>query len=106
MDGSKPAVAGALLATVNTASEYGFGSVIAASPRFITVRDAMGHTSNHLLNVAITTTSLAGITGSASEGLGIALGAISMQFRAMAEQAHIPFIGFASSYRDGRRRNG
>ena len=34
-DGSKAAVAGALLASINTASEYGFGGVIAALPGFL-----------------------------------------------------------------------
>lgn len=33
-DGTKAAVAGSLLAAMNTASEYGFGGVIAALPRF------------------------------------------------------------------------
>ena len=31
-DGSKTAIAGALLSVMNTASEYGFGGVIAALP--------------------------------------------------------------------------
>ena len=34
-EGSKAAVAGALLAATNTASEYGFGAVIAALPGFL-----------------------------------------------------------------------
>ena len=33
-EGSKAAVGGALLASMNTASEYGFGAVIAALPGF------------------------------------------------------------------------
>jgi H+/gluconate symporter-like permease len=33
-EGSKSAIGGALLATMNTASEYGFGAVIAALPGF------------------------------------------------------------------------
>ena len=35
--GTKAAVAGALLASLNTASEYGFGGVIAALPGFLVV---------------------------------------------------------------------
>ena len=43
-EGSKAAVAGALLASMNTASEYGFGAVIAALPGFLVIRDALqGH---------------------------------------------------------------
>ena len=40
-DGSKAAVAGALLASLNTASEYGFGGVIALLPGFALVADAL-----------------------------------------------------------------
>jgi H+/gluconate symporter-like permease len=65
-EGSHLAVSGALLATMNTASEYGFGAVIAALPGFVAVRDTMGMISNPLINAAVTTTVLAGITGSAS----------------------------------------
>src|SRR5437763_11021055 len=38
-DGSKTAIAGSLLAALNTASEYGFGGVIAALPGFLLVAD-------------------------------------------------------------------
>jgi len=40
-EGSKQAIAGSLLAAVNTASEYGFGAVIAALPGFLVIRDAL-----------------------------------------------------------------
>lgn len=40
-DRAKAAVGGALLAAMNTASEYGFGGVIAAQPGFIVVSDAL-----------------------------------------------------------------
>ena len=36
-EGTKAAVAGALLASMNTASEYGFGGVIASLPGFLVV---------------------------------------------------------------------
>ena len=89
-DGSKGAVAGALLATLNTASEYGFGSVIAALPGFIAIRDALTAIPNPLINEAISVTTLAGITGSASGGMSIALAAMANQFIAAANAAHIP----------------
>jgi H+/gluconate symporter-like permease len=89
-EGSKPAVAGALLASLNTATEYGFGSVIAALPGFIAIRDALSAIPNPLVNEAISVTTLAGITGSASGGLSIALAAMSGQFIAAANAAHIP----------------
>ncbi|MDR3466834.1 MAG: GntP family permease [Xanthobacteraceae bacterium] len=89
-DGSKAAVGGALLAAMNTASEYGFGAVIAALPGFLAIRDALKAIPNPLVNEAITVTSLAGITGSASGGMSIALAAMAKDFIAMAEAAHIP----------------
>ncbi|ACB94216.1 GntP family permease [Beijerinckia indica] len=90
MEGSKLAVAGALLATMNTASEYGFGAVIAALPGFLAVREALQAIPNPLVNAAIVTTTLAGITGSASGGLSIALAAMADQFIAGAHAAGIP----------------
>jgi H+/gluconate symporter-like permease len=90
-EGSKSAIGGALLATMNTASEYGFGAVIAALPGFLVVANALSAIPNPLINEAITVTSLAGITGSASGGMGIALAAMAETFKANAEAAGIPF---------------
>jgi H+/gluconate symporter-like permease len=88
--GSQQAIAGSLLASLNTASEYGFGAVIAAIPGFIIIRDALTAIPNPLVNIAISVTVLAGITGSASGGMSIALAAMADQFIAMANAAHIP----------------
>ena len=68
-DGSKVAVGGAMLAALNTASEYGFGGVIAALPGFVQVADALKAIPNPLLNQAITINILSGITGSSSGGM-------------------------------------
>ena len=89
-DGTKAAVAGALLASMNTASEYGFGGVIAALPGFILIADALKSIPNPLVNVAVTVTALAGITGSASGGMSIALAAMSDSFIQAAHAANIP----------------
>ena len=89
-EGSKAAVGGALLASMNTASEYGFGAVIAALPGFLVVADALKVIPNPLANEAITVTTLAGITGSASGGMGIALAAMSETFITAANAAGIP----------------
>jgi H+/gluconate symporter-like permease len=89
--GSQTAVSGSLLAAMNTASEYGFGAIIAALPGFIVVQGAMKNISNPLLNEAITVTSLAGMTGSASGGMSLALAAMADQFKASALAAGIPF---------------
>ena len=93
-EGSKSAVAGALLASINTASEYGFGAVIAALPGFLVIANALGAIPNPLINEAITVTSLAGITGSASGGMSIALAAMSETFIANAHAAGIPLEVF------------
>ena len=89
-EGSRSAVGGALLASMNTASEYGFGAVIAALPGFLVVANALGSIPNPLVNEAVTVTSLAGITGSASGGMSIALAAMADTFIANAQAAGIP----------------
>ena len=93
-EGSKAAIGGALLATMNTASEYGFGAVIAALPGFLVVAQALGSIPNPLVNEAVTVTALAGITGSASGGMGIALAAMADTFIANAQAAGIPLEVF------------
>ena len=90
VEGTKAAVAGALLAVMNTGSEFGFGGVIAAMPGFLVARDALSAIPNPLVNAAIATTALAGITGSASGGLSIALSALGDGFIAAARAHHIP----------------
>ncbi|KAF1722105.1 GntP family permease [Pseudoxanthomonas wuyuanensis] len=89
-EGTKSAIGGSLLAAMNTASEYGFGAVIAALPGFLVVANALSSIPDPLVNQAITVTSLAGITGSASGGMSIALAAMSETFIANGQAAGIP----------------
>jgi H+/gluconate symporter-like permease len=89
-DGSRQAIGGALLAAMNTASEYGFGAVIAALPGFLVVANALAAIPNPLVNEAVSVTVLAGITGSASGGMSIALAAMAESFIANADAAGIP----------------
>jgi H+/gluconate symporter-like permease len=89
-EGSSSAVGGALLASLNTASEYGFGAVIAALPGFAAITGALKSIPNPLLNEAVSVSVLAGITGSASGGMSIALAALSDTFIAAAVGAGIP----------------
>ncbi|KAB2899087.1 MAG: GntP family permease [Dokdonella sp.] len=88
--GTRTAVGGALLASMNTASEYGFGAVIAALPGFLVVADALRSIPHPLVNEAVTVTALAGITGSASGGMSIALAAMAESFSHAAAIAGIP----------------
>jgi H+/gluconate symporter-like permease len=111
-EGSRAAVAGALLASLNTASEYGFGGVIAALPGFIVVSQALKSIPNPLVNAAVSVTTLAGVTGSASGGMSIALGAMSDLFIHAAQAAHIPLevlhrvVAMASGGMDTLPHNG
>jgi H+/gluconate symporter-like permease len=89
-EGTKTAIGGALLASMNTASEYGFGAVIASLPGFLVVANVLGAIPNPLVNEAVTVTALAGITGSASGGMSIALAAMAETFIANANAAGIP----------------
>lgn len=85
--GINQSIAGALLATLNTASEYGFGGIISILPGFKIINHAMSSTfQNPLVNEAVTTTTLAGITGSASGGMSIALAAMAKKYTEQAAQ--------------------
>ena len=80
-----------MLATLNTASEYGYGSVIAALPGFKQINQGLAQAiSDPLLNEAVTTTTLAGVTGSASGGMSIALAAMSDTYIEQAARHGIP----------------
>ena len=111
-EGSKAAVGGALLASMNTAAEYGFGGVIAVLPGFLFVREALAAIPDPLFNAAISVTTLAGITGSASGGMSIALAAMAPDFIAAAKAAGIPLevmhrvVSMASGGKDTLPHNG
>ena len=79
------AAAGSMLAAINTASEYGFGGVIASLPGFLAVKDFLAtRFADPLVNQAVSINVLAGITGSASGGLSLALGVMGKQYQAAA----------------------
>ncbi|MTJ81369.1 MAG: GntP family permease [Telmatospirillum sp.] len=89
--GSKSAVSGCLLAICNTASEYGYGSIIAVLPGFLMLSETLKTAiPNPLISEATSVQLLAGIVGSASGGLSIALGAMSDVYIAGANAAGIP----------------
>ncbi|MFP7733399.1 GntP family permease [Priestia aryabhattai] len=111
--GINASIGGALLAAMNTGSEYGFGGVIASLPGFATVRDSISHTfTNPLINGAVTTNVLAGITGSASGGMGIALSAMGDKYIQAITQYNIPpevmhrVVAMASGGMDSLPHNG
>lgn len=75
----------------NTASLVGFGAVIASLPAFSVIRDAVLDIApgNPLISLSIAVNILAGITGSASGGMSIALQALGPTYLQMAETAGI-----------------
>lgn len=111
-DGIQASVVGALLAALNTASEYGFGGVIAALPGFLVVREALRAVPDPLLNAAVSVTTLSGLTGSASGGMSLALGAMAADFVSAAREAGIPMevlhrvVSMASGGMDTLPHNG
>ena len=74
-------VFGSMLPILNTASEVGYGNVIKTLSAFAIIQAALlGISDNPLITSAIATNVLAGITGSASGGMSIALGAMGETF--------------------------
>jgi H+/gluconate symporter-like permease len=78
---------GSLLAIMNTASEVGYGNVVAALPGFKAIANFLlgikiGGTP--LASEAVSVTTLAGITGSASGGMSIALDLMAKDWLAWA----------------------
>ena len=82
---------GSLLPIFNTASEVGYGAVIASLAGFAIIRDAVLSASpgNPLISEAMAMSVLAGITGSSSGGLSIALETLGSEYLAMAQEAGI-----------------
>jgi H+/gluconate symporter-like permease len=83
---------GSLLPIFNTSSEVGYGAVIAALPAFAIIKGWLtsGLTENPLISLAVAVNVLAGITGSASGGMSIALEALGATYAQMAAAANIP----------------
>jgi H+/gluconate symporter-like permease len=75
----------------NTASQVGFGAVIASLAAFDMIRQGLLDLSgtHPLITVAVSVNVFAGITGSASGGLSIALQTLSSSYLEMARQAQI-----------------
>ncbi|MBD0379989.1 GntP family permease [Paenibacillus sp. WST5] len=88
--GLTAAAMGALLAIFNTASEVGFGNVVKTLPGFKLIQNwILGLSSHPLISEAISVNILAGVTGSASGGLSIALEVMGKQYLASAQAAGI-----------------
>ncbi|SCY99620.1 GntP family permease [Alkaliphilus peptidifermentans] len=87
--------AGSVLAIINTSAAVGFGAVVRAVPGFETLTEmVLGIKGNPLISEAVAVNILAGATGSASGGLGIALAALGDKYVELAATANIPLEAF------------
>jgi len=110
----KDGVAGSFLSVTNTASEVGYGNVVKTLAGYTILGNAMMAVSmgNPLIGGAISTSVLAGITGSASGGMSIALATFADQFIEQAEALGISHdalhrvIAVASGGMDSLPHNG
>lgn len=84
-------VFGFMLPLFNTASEVGYGAVIAGLAGFAIIRDAVLNVAPHnpLISEAVAMNVLAGITGSSSGGLSIALQTLGADYLRMANEVGI-----------------
>jgi H+/gluconate symporter-like permease len=83
---------GSLLAIMNTASEVGYGNVISSLPGFKAISNALINIKiggTPLVSEAVTVNILAGITGSASGGMSIALDLFAKDWLAWANATGI-----------------
>jgi len=82
---------GSVMPLLNTASQVGFGAVIASLAGFALIRDAVLGIApdNPLVSLSIAVNILAGITGSASGGMSIALQTLGETWLAMGQAAGI-----------------
>lgn len=80
-----------LLPIFNTASLVGFGAMIASLTAFALIRDSVAGIGGHnpLISLAISVNLLAGMTGSASGGMSIALSTLGDTYLQMAQVAGI-----------------
>ncbi|MDO5634585.1 MAG: GntP family permease [Micrococcus sp.] len=85
-DGAKQS----MLPIFSTASEVGYGAVVASVAAFAVVRDSVFNMGGNALVTSVVSTSItAGITGSSSGGMTIALNAFGEQLRTLAVEQGI-----------------
>ncbi len=82
---------GSMLPIFNTASEVGYGAVIASLAGFVIIKDFVLGVApgNPLISESVAMTALAGITGSSSGGLSIALQTLGADYLRLAQENNI-----------------
>lgn len=82
--------AGSITAIINTSAAVGFGTVVQAVPGFKKITELlMNIPGNPLISEAVAINLLAGATGSASGGMGIALEALGNQYYQISQSTGI-----------------
>lgn len=86
---------GSVIAIINTSAAVGFGTVVQAVPGFDRLATLVtGIPGNPLISQAVSVNLMAGATGSASGGMGIALEALGAQYVEMSQNSGIPLEAF------------
>lgn len=86
---------GAIGAILNTAAAVGFGSVVKAVPGFIELQNIiLAVPGSPLISLSIAVNVMAGATGSASGGMGIALQALGAKYMQLATETGIAPAAF------------
>lgn len=86
---------GSVLAIINTSAAVGFGAVVRAVPGFANLTEmVLGIKGNPLISEAVAVNLLAGATGSASGGMGIALEALGAKYVELSASSGIPLEAF------------
>ncbi|SHF01168.1 H+/gluconate symporter [Tissierella praeacuta DSM 18095] len=81
---------GSITAIINTSAAVGFGAIVRAVPGFQTLTDlVLGIKGSPLISEAVAVNILAGSTGSASGGMGIALAALGDKYYQLALETGI-----------------
>lgn len=86
---------GSIGAIMNTSAAVGFGAVVRAVPGFAVLTDMiMNVPGSPLISLSVAVNVLAGATGSASGGMGIALEALGAKYMELAQQTGIAPAAF------------
>ena len=81
---------GSITAIINTSAAVGFGAIVRAVPGFTTLTDmVLNMKGSPLISEAVAVNLLAGATGSASGGMGIALAALGEKYYQLAQNTGI-----------------
>jgi H+/gluconate symporter-like permease len=81
---------GSITAIINTSAAVGFGAIVRAVPGFTTLTDlVLNMKGSPLISEAVAVNLLAGATGSASGGMGIALAALGEKYYQLAQTTGI-----------------